>query len=145
MHTYLPGELTMFGTGLDPLGMSPTSGISTGGWLLSAQVEPLRLNLAKCLAWALVHCIFVMCELSYRVRGWRFVFNKKLVLHVLVVLFFACKAFLVAFVHDLETWNIPSNSEWSTVKEHMRKNYEYNPVQRRRMTGNEQKKAKKVE
>lgn len=145
MHTYLPGELTMFGTGLDPLGMCPTSGILTGGWLFNAQVEPLRLNLAKCLAWALVHCIFVMCELSYRVRGWRFVFNKKLVLHVLAVAFAVCKAFLVAFVHDLETWNIPSNNEWSNVKEHMRKNYEYDPTQHRRMTGNEQKKSEKVE
>lgn len=120
MHTYTPGELTLFGW---DLGMRPLDGTKTTQWLEGAQFEPLRLNAGRIQAWAMVQLMAICVVLGFRVRGPGFVLRKDFWSTFFVLAQAALHLFVIAFVHDLSTYGVAPNAEWAEAKAHQKRNY----------------------
>ena len=128
MHTYTPGELTLFGW---DLGMHPPDGNKTTQWLEYAQFEPLRLNAGRIQAWTMVQVMAVCVVLGYRVRGLGFIRYRDFWTAMYYLVCNTLQLFVSAFLHDLSTQGVPSNTEWQSAKDHMKQNYRPPPIKRR--------------
>jgi flavin-dependent dehydrogenase len=122
MHTYSPGELTLFG--LD-FGMHPPDGNKTTRWLEAGMCEPLRLNIGRIQMWANLQIIAIVIVLGYRVRGLSAWFRKDFWNTLYILVKEVVSLFIISFVHDLETYGVPQNTEWHDAKTHMSKNYKF--------------------
>ena len=123
MHTYTPGELTLFGY---DFGMHPTDGNYTTEWLNRALVEPLRVNVARIQAWGMIQVMVICLILTYRVRGFHGWFQKEFLATQFVLFKEVMALFFIAFIHDLETSGEPaSNKAWNDARSHMGENYDY--------------------
>ena len=88
--------------------------------------EPLRLNIGRIQMWANIQIIAIVIVLGYRVRGFSAWFQKDFWTTLYILVKEVVSLFMISFVHDLETYGVPQNTEWHDAKMHMAKYYKFN-------------------